>query len=110
VIEEVHALSFPHVIPQLVAVVHWNMEEVDMGQDFQVQLVASMGEESEKIYNQNFTATHPRHRTMLGFVGFPINAAGTHTIELKLNGAHKATHEIFAQVSVAPLIPMIQPT
>ena len=97
VLEEIHASTFPVVIPQLTAVAHWNMLDGEIGNDYQVQIVAFADDESPTIFSQNFKATHPRQRTMLVFVGLKIQKEGRHRIELKLDGKHQAFHEIDAK-------------
>jgi len=94
VLEEVHAPLFPIVIPRLAAVAHWNAEEGDVDRDFQVRIIITSPDDQPKEFNQNFRMVRPRHRTIANFMGLPVQGPGVMTIEIRLNGEHKASHTI----------------
>ena len=94
ILEEIQAPNFPVVIPQLTAVAHWNAEDGDADHDFQVSVLITFPDGQHKEFNQNFSMIRPRLRTIANFVGLEIPGPGTVTVEIRLNGNHKASHTI----------------
>jgi hypothetical protein len=94
ILEEIQAPGFPIVIPMLAAVVHWNAEAGDVDRDFQVGIIITFPDGQHKEFNQNFQMIRPRLRTIANFIAIEIPGPGTMTVEIKLNGDHKASHTI----------------
>jgi len=94
ILEQIQAPGFPIVIPMLAAVAHWNAEDDDMECDSQASVLITFPDGQHKEFNQNFRMTRPRLRTIANFIGLQISQPGTLTIEVRLNGVHKASHTI----------------
>ena len=94
ILEEIHAPVFPFVLHRLVAVVHWNTESDDADRDFQVSVLIVFPDGQRKEFNQNFRMIRSRLRTIANFIGLQIPQPGTMTVEIRLNGVHKASHTI----------------
>lgn len=92
VLEEIHSAGFPVVIPRVAVVAHWNAREGDLNTDFQMGVCITLAEDPAKDFNLNFRMVRPRQRTIANFVALEVTKPGTMTIELKLNGKHKAFH------------------
>ncbi len=92
ILEEIHVAKFPFALPLLAAVAQWNAEDGDVDRDFQVGLVIKPPDGQPKEFSQNFRMIHPRLRTIMNLVGLPLTQPGTMTVEIKLNGDHKAYH------------------
>ncbi len=104
VLEQINSPQFPFVLLRLTAVAHWNAEEGDMDRDFQVGIVITSPDGQLKKFEQNFRMIRPRHRTIANLMGFPLTQAGTMTIEVTLNGEHRATHTIDVRKDEASLL------
>ena len=94
VLEQINIREFPTPLRQLTAIAHWNAEKVDIDRDFQVTIVVTPPGDEPKEFHQNFRIIRPRHRTIANLVGLPLTQPGTLTIEIRLNGEHKAYHTI----------------
>jgi hypothetical protein len=88
----------PLAIPRLVAISSWNIEPDERDRDYQVALRIRLpsGEvmPESKDFKVNFTTTRMRHRIFQHVHGLRVNEAGELTLEVLLDGEHKASHTI----------------
>lgn len=95
VLEEVHSLGLPVLVPRMTAVSTWLVSPEEFGQDFQSTLVVHRPDGSQfHEFKLNFTARSARHRLITNFERFPIDASGEWRFELQLDGAHAASHHM----------------
>ena len=98
VVEELHVVDLPALLPRLAAISGWLLEDADIGKDYQATVVVRRPDGSEFLSMAlNFTASRSRQRAVMRAEGFPFDSVGTWLFELLLNGAHKASHRISVQ-------------
>ena len=95
------AAQLPFVIPNLVAVSSWKMEEADRDRDFQVALDIQLPGQQEsldfEILPVNFTGESARHRTYHFVRGLRIEEAGDVVFEICINGRPAAKHVLWVR-------------
>ena len=96
--------QLPLVIPSVVAVSSWKMEEHDRGRDFQVALEIHLPGRRKspdfEILPVNFTAESARHRTYHFVRGLRIEQAGHVVFEISINGRPAAKHVLWVHAPV----------
>jgi hypothetical protein len=95
VIDELLPVRFPARMPRVAAMTIWTLSEEDQGQDFQATLrVTSPGFDETPEFRQNFKGEGSAYRMLFHLLNVPVFKAGKIVFEIKLNGEHKAGHEI----------------
>ena len=96
--------QLPLVIPNLVAVSSWKMEEEDRGHDFQVALDIHLpGQQNSpdfQILPVNFTGETARHRTYHFVRGLRVEEPGDVVFEICMNGRPAAKRVLCVRRSV----------
>lgn len=95
IIEEVQARALPAILPQMVAVALFMMDDDEIGRDFQITVrIHPPSGASPPDARMNFTAGSARHRITLRLQGLAFGEIGPWRVELLLNGDHSASHTI----------------
>ncbi len=96
ILEDIFPDKFPYEISKLDAVSLWNLEPADLDTDFQATLAISVpGIERVVEVPLNLSRGYMRHRAAVTITGIPIICPGELLFEVKLNGAHGATHIVY---------------
>ena len=96
VLEDIYPDQFPYLIPRLDAVSLWNLSPDDQGTDFQAMVAIRLpGIERVVEIPMNLSRGYMRHRAAVTITGIPISRPGELVFEVKLNGAHGATHIVY---------------
>ena len=98
IMELVQPLVLPAVIPRVIAVAAWHIEESDHGEHFQATIklnVSGDDDNSARVVNQNFVGDGILHHSVAGFTNVLIRESGAIELELLLNNKHAASHRVY---------------
>lgn len=94
VFDDVSPSEFPYIIPEMVAIIGWNLPAEERETDFQVRLEVTTPGEDVKEFTLNFRGESRRHRTTLWLRGLELTEPGEVVFQVSLNGHREASHKI----------------
>jgi hypothetical protein len=93
VLDDIFPDKLPFILPRADAVCLWNLGPDDEGTDFQATLTISPpGAVKPAEFRMNLSRGHMRYRAAVSVTSIPLLIPGELRFEVKLNGAHGATH------------------
>ena len=91
---------FPALLPKCVAVCCLDLDEGEVGEDFQAMIRITTPEDEEvREFRANFRPAGPSARVFHRFAGIPVRAQGTMRFEFLVNNDSKATHRITVEAA-----------
>jgi len=93
VLEDIFPDQLPFMVPRIDAVSLWNLDPEDVATDFQATLTITVpGISNPAEFRMNLSKGHMRYRAAASVTSIPLLVPGELRFEVKLNGAHGATH------------------
>jgi hypothetical protein len=93
VLEEVSAHLFPASI-NVVAIAGWNTLDDEMGRHATMEVVFREEGREEQIFRLQADLNRQRFRSLFRFENFMFQQVGTARFEIRVDGEHKASHEV----------------
>ncbi len=101
ILEEVHAVQFPILVPSCAVLSVWHREAGDEGKDWQLVLRVTPPNGDSHDLSSNFRFANPRHRVVQRVLGLAVEHAGQLDFELQLNGRRVAEYTVGVRQAAA---------